>query len=40
VLPLVRAIAEAHGGEIVIRQESARRFVTMLRVLKDGPKTA
>lgn len=40
VLPLVRAIAEDHGGEIVIRQESARRFVTMLRVPKDGPKTA
>lgn len=36
-LPLIRAIAEAHGGEVVSRQENARRFVIMLRLPKDGP---
>lgn len=37
VLPLVRAIAEAHGGKVELRQEGARRFVTVLRLPKDGP---
>lgn len=37
VLPLVRAIVEAHGGKIELKQEGARRFVTTLRLPKDGP---
>ncbi len=40
VLPLVRAIAESHAGEVIIRQESARRFVTLMRIPKDGPNNA
>lgn len=36
-LPLIRAIAEAHGGEVSSRQEGARRFVIMLRLPKEGP---
>ncbi len=36
-LPLIRAIVEAHGGEVGSKQDGPRRFITMIRLPKDGP---
>ncbi len=36
-LPLIRAIVEAHGGDVGSKQDGPRRFVTMIRLPKDGP---
>ncbi len=37
VLPLIRAIVEAHGGNVASCQEGPRKFVTMILLPKDGP---
>ncbi len=37
-MPLIRAIAEAHGGDILTQQDGPRRHVLSLRLPKDGPK--
>ncbi len=36
-LPLIKGIVEAHGGEVISRQEGPRRFLTLIRLPKDGP---
>lgn len=36
-MPLIRAIAEAHGGDILIQQDGPRRHILSLRLPKDGP---
>ena len=38
-MPLIRAIAEAHGGDIMIQQDGPRRHILSLRLPKDGPKS-
>jgi len=36
-LPLIRAIVEAHDGEVDSQQDGPRRFVTTIRLPKEGP---
>ena len=36
-LPLIRAIVEAHGGEVGSKQDGPRRFITMISLPKGGP---